>query len=66
MLTLEMTQARLLKSQTTAGVQGNTGSIKLDKSVYPVPFGTVSSLASPIVAGTYTGDFAQTGNYRHQ
>ena len=42
-----------------AGVQGNTGSIKLDKSVYPVPFGTVST-ASPIVAGTYTGDFAQT------
>jgi len=42
-----------------SGVQGNTGSIKLDKSVYPVPFGTVSGVTP--VAGTYTGDFAPTG-----
>ena len=32
-----------------AGIQGNTGSVKLDKAVYPVPFGS-------IISGT-SGDF---------
>ena len=25
-----------------AGIRGNTGSVSLDRTVYPVPFGTVS------------------------
>jgi hypothetical protein len=42
-----------------AGVRGNTGSITLDKSVYPVPFGSVS-LGPPGGATTSTLDFSQT------
>ncbi|TLX72555.1 MAG: hypothetical protein E6L05_03315 [Thaumarchaeota archaeon] len=38
-----------------AGVRGNTGSITLDKSVYPVPFGSIAA------AGT-TNDFGATGS----
>ncbi|TSA18688.1 MAG: hypothetical protein D4R72_01655 [Nitrosopumilales archaeon] len=31
-----------------AGVRGNTGSITLDKSVYPVPFGSLQAAATPL------------------
>jgi hypothetical protein len=34
---------RLVEISDNAGIRGNTGSIKLDKSVYPVPFGTISA-----------------------
>src|SRR3989442_20856 len=34
---------KLIEVSDNAGIRGNTGSIKLDKSVYPVPFGTVST-----------------------
>jgi hypothetical protein len=32
---------KLVEVSDNAGVKGNTGSIKLDKAVYPVPFGSV-------------------------
>ncbi|MDE1766868.1 MAG: hypothetical protein KGI27_11450, partial [Thaumarchaeota archaeon] len=32
---------RLIEISDNAGIRGNTGSVKLDKAVYPVPFGTV-------------------------
>ncbi|HTD20841.1 MAG TPA: hypothetical protein VK667_15050, partial [Ktedonobacteraceae bacterium] len=34
---------KLIEVSDNAGIRGNTGSIKLDKSVYPVPFGTVGT-----------------------
>ena len=43
MLTLEMTLARSVEVSDNAGIQGNTGSVKLDKAVYPVPFGSIIS-----------------------
>jgi hypothetical protein len=33
----------LVEVSDNAGIRGNTGSVKLDKSVYPVPFGTLSA-----------------------
>src|SRR5579875_1072043 len=32
---------KLVEVSDNAGIRGNTGSVKLDKAVYPVPFGTV-------------------------
>ncbi|MGI0074102.1 MAG: hypothetical protein ACREA3_09860, partial [Nitrosotalea sp.] len=34
-----------------AGIRGNTGSVKLDKAVYPVPFGSVSA-GAPVGSST--------------
>src|SRR6185312_6777613 len=34
---------KLVEISDNAGVRGNTGSVKLDKAVYPVPFGTVGT-----------------------
>jgi hypothetical protein len=34
---------KLIEVSDNAGIRGNTGSIKLDKAVYPVPFGTVGA-----------------------
>ncbi|MDE1863593.1 MAG: hypothetical protein KGI33_11880, partial [Thaumarchaeota archaeon] len=34
---------KLVEVSDNAGIRGNTGSVKLDKSVYPVPFGTIST-----------------------
>lgn len=36
---------KLVEISDNAGIRGNTGSIKLDKAVYPVPFGTISTSA---------------------
>src|SRR6185437_12149883 len=36
---------KLVEISDNAGVRGNTGSVKLDKAVYPVPFGTVGTTA---------------------
>ncbi|MDE1767318.1 MAG: hypothetical protein KGI27_13755, partial [Thaumarchaeota archaeon] len=33
---------KLVEVSDNAGIRGNTGSVKLDKSVYPVPFGTLN------------------------
>jgi len=53
---------KLIEVSDNAGIRGNTGSIKLDKSVYPVPFGTVGA---PIIGGSGatagTADFNVTG-----
>ena len=35
---------KLVEISDNAGIRGNTGSIKLDKAVYPVPFGGVDSV----------------------
>jgi hypothetical protein len=43
---------KLVEISDNAGVRGNTGSVKLDKAVYPVPFGTVG-------ATTGSSDFNQ-------
>jgi hypothetical protein len=40
---------KLVEVSDNSGIRGNTGSVKLDKAVYPVPFGQ-------IISGT-TGDF---------
>jgi len=32
---------KMVEVSDNAGIRGNTGSVKLDKAVYPVPFGTV-------------------------
>jgi hypothetical protein len=42
---------KLVEVSDNAGIKGNTGSIKLDKAVYPVPFGTVGTTNT-------NGDFA--------
>ena len=34
---------KLVEVSDNAGIKGNTGSVKLDKAVYPVPFGTVGA-----------------------
>jgi len=41
---------KLVEVSDNAGIKGNTGSVKLDKAVYPVPFGSVG-------AATGTSDF---------
>ncbi|MDE2467426.1 MAG: hypothetical protein KGL35_01430, partial [Bradyrhizobium sp.] len=47
---------KLVEVSDNAGIKGNTGSIKLDKAVYPVPFGTVGTTDT-------NGDFkAATGS----
>jgi hypothetical protein len=33
----------LIEVYYNAGIRGNTGSVKLDKAVYPVPFGTIGT-----------------------
>ncbi|SHO42787.1 conserved exported hypothetical protein [Nitrosotalea sinensis] len=43
---------KLVEVSDNAGIKGNTGSVKLDKAVYPVPFGTVGTTDT-------NGDFAQ-------
>ncbi|OLB92541.1 MAG: hypothetical protein AUH25_00355 [Thaumarchaeota archaeon 13_1_40CM_38_12] len=45
--------SKLVEVSDNAGIRGNTGSVKFDKSVYPVPFGSVGA------AGTT--DFDTTG-----
>ncbi|TLX96433.1 MAG: hypothetical protein E6K91_00110 [Thaumarchaeota archaeon] len=47
--------SKLVEVSDNAGIRGNTGSIKLDKAVYPVPFGTVG-------ATLLTGDFEKDAN----
>ncbi len=37
---------KLVEVSDNAGIRGNTGSVKLDKSVYPVPFGTIGATAT--------------------
>ena len=37
---------KLVEVSDNSGVQGTTGSIKLDKAVYPVPFGQISDFAA--------------------
>ena len=34
---------KLVEVSDNAGIRGNTGSVKLDKAVYPVPFGTIGT-----------------------
>ncbi|MDE1863413.1 MAG: hypothetical protein KGI33_10960, partial [Thaumarchaeota archaeon] len=34
---------KMVEVSDNAGIRGNTGSVKLDKAVYPVPFGTISA-----------------------
>ena len=41
---------KLVEVSDNSGIRGNTGSIKLDKAVYPVPFGQIFSTGG-------TGDF---------
>ncbi len=43
---------KLVEVSDNSGIRGNTGSIKLDKAVYPVPFGQIFSTGG-------TGDFPQ-------
>ncbi|MDE1844382.1 MAG: hypothetical protein KGI10_03540 [Thaumarchaeota archaeon] len=43
---------KLVEISDNAGIRGNTGSVKLDKAVYPVPFGTIG-------ATTGSSDFNQ-------
>jgi hypothetical protein len=38
---------KLVEISDNAGIRGNTGSVKLDKAVYPVPFGTIGTTAAP-------------------
>ena len=49
---------KLVEVSDNSGIKGNTGSVKLDKAVYPVPFGSISTVAESNPA---SGDFAQTG-----
>ncbi|MHB8545707.1 MAG: ice-binding family protein [Nitrosotalea sp.] len=42
---------KLVEVSDNSGIRGNTGSVKLDKAVYPVPFGQIYSTAG------ITGDF---------
>ncbi len=42
---------KLVEVSDNSGIRGNTGSVKLDKAVYPVPFGQIFSTAG------ITGDF---------
>jgi hypothetical protein len=42
---------KLVEVSDNSGIKGNTGSVKLDKSVYPVPFGQI------FAPGTTGGDF---------
>jgi hypothetical protein len=37
-----------------AGVRANTGSVSLDRTVYPLPFGSLGDLAAQVVGGTPT------------
>ncbi|CUR50924.1 Putative S-layer protein [Nitrosotalea devaniterrae] len=37
---------KLVEVSDNSGVRGNTGSVKLDKAVYPVPYGTIGSTTS--------------------
>ncbi|MGB6462871.1 MAG: hypothetical protein WBF38_01430 [Nitrosotalea sp.] len=51
---------KLVEVSDNAGIRGNTGSVKLDKAVYPVPFGTVgastgSANFDPTTTGIATG-----------
>jgi len=46
---------KLVEVSDNAGIRGNTGSVKLDKAVYPVPFGQ-------IIDSNGIGDFKQTGS----
>ena len=48
---------KLVEVSDNAGIRGNTGSVKLDKAVYPVPFGTVG-----LTAGTANFDPNGAGN----
>ena len=38
-----------------AGIRGNTGSVSLDRTVYPVPFGTVGDFSTEGSKGTPNG-----------
>ncbi|MCP4799216.1 MAG: hypothetical protein GY893_04630, partial [bacterium] len=38
-----------------AGIRGNTGSVSLDRTVYPVPFGTVNDFAAETTKSTPNG-----------
>ena len=38
-----------------AGIRGNTGSVSLDRTVYPVPFGTVNDFETESTKGTPNG-----------
>ena len=46
---------KLVEVSDNSGIKGNTGSVKLDKAVYPVPFGQLYAGSTP--GTTYTGDF---------
>ncbi|MDE1767015.1 MAG: hypothetical protein KGI27_12210, partial [Thaumarchaeota archaeon] len=41
---------KLVEVSDNAGIRGNTGSIKLDKAVYPVPFGGVGAIGTTAAA----------------
>ena len=38
-----------------AGIRGNTGSVSLDRTVYPVPFGTVNDFSTESSKSTPNG-----------
>ncbi|MDE1867017.1 MAG: hypothetical protein KGI08_04810, partial [Thaumarchaeota archaeon] len=54
---------KLVEISDNAGIRGNTGSVKLDKSVYPVPFGTVGATAgtASFNPATVQGKASQSG-----
>ncbi|MGI0018009.1 MAG: hypothetical protein ACREA1_04830, partial [Nitrosotalea sp.] len=50
---------KLVEVSDNAGIKGNTGSIKLDKAVYPVPFGSVQDTSG-------NGDFPSDGTITNE
>ena len=59
MLTLEMQSGETTEVGDSAGVKANTGSVSLDRTVYPVPFGVVgdfkaSTATTPAQSNTNT------------
>ncbi len=50
----------MVEVSDNAGIRGNTGSVKLDKSVYPVPFGTVDTAST-----LGTANFDDVSNANH-
>ena len=41
-----------------AGIRANTGSVSLDRTVYPVPWGTVADIAVATTASIGSGGFS--------
>ena len=47
-----------------AGIRGNTGSVSLDRTVYPVPFGVVGDFAAESKAAAFVPGAAARGRSR--